>query len=203
MPAAPRAASASPSEPVLPGRCAWGKRQRLLRAPEFAAFLTSPAPWRAARFWLAVSVITPTLSPASPLAPIPPASALRFGITVSRRQARRAVARNTVKRVLREAARHRAPVLEAALAGKTLDILFRLKAPLPDPATAGWAQVKAQLRREADGLLEQLLAALQSGGPLPGAAQRPRQSLAQSARGREGARTPVRGARPAPKLSGV
>jgi RNase P protein component len=93
---------------------------------------------------------------------------LRFGITVSRRQARRAVARNMVKRVLRESARQRAPHLEAALAGQQVDVLFRLKAPLPDAAAAGWSDVKAQLRREADSLLGQLHDALRAGNPIAG-----------------------------------
>jgi hypothetical protein len=87
--------------------------------------------------------------------------------------------------VLREAARVRAPALEAALAGAALDILFRLKAPLPEPAAAGWSAVKAQLRREADSLLEQLLGVLRSDAPA--AALATRQSLAQSTRGRCGA----------------
>jgi len=173
---------------VLPGRCAWDKRQRLLRAPEFAAFAPPQPSWRAARQWLALSAIP--LSEPLPAAPAD-AAGVRFGITVSRRQARRAVARNMVKRVVREAARHRAADIESALAGTRIDVLFRLKAPLPEPSAAGWAAVKAQLRREADSLLEQLLGrALR--GPWdratpqrgPGHAARGRgDSLAQSAGG--------------------
>jgi ribonuclease P protein component len=104
----------------------------------------------------------------SPLPQAAGAAALRFGITVSRRQARRAVARNAVKRVVREAARQRAPVLEAALAGQSIDVLFRLKAPLPESAATGWTAVKAQLRREADSLLGQLLDVLRAGGKIAG-----------------------------------
>jgi len=81
---------------------------------------------------------------------------IRFGITVSRRQARRAVARNTVKRILREAARHGAASLATAAGRQPIDILLRLKAPLPDAGSAGWRPVKAQLRREADSLIAQL-----------------------------------------------
>ncbi len=99
------------------------------------------------------------------------------------------MARNVVKRVVREAARHRAAHLDAALGARSLDILFRLKAPLPEPSAAGWAQVKAQLRREADSLLGQLLDRVRSGskGP-PGATStrtkgRGGDSLAQSAGG--------------------
>lgn len=181
MHAAPRAASASLSKSVSPGRGTWGKRQRLLRPPEFAAFLPPQAPWRAARRWLAMSVTTPLAS--SPTAATAVGSGrVRFGLTVSRRQARRAVARNTVRRVLREAARTRAPLLEAALAVEALDILFRLKAPLPEPAAAGWSAVKAQLRREAESLLEQLLGVLRSCDSAGAAALFARQSLAQSTR---------------------
>jgi ribonuclease P protein component len=99
---------------------------------------------------------------------------LRFGITVSRRQARRAVARNAVKRVLRESARLQSPVLEAALADRQIDILFRLKAPLPAPVDAGWSELKRQLRREADSLLAQLLATLRAGEAIAGAPYRAR-----------------------------
>ena len=81
---------------------------------------------------------------------------VRFGITVSRRQARRAVARNAVKRVLREAARHGSERLSLAAGRQPVDVLLRLKAPLPDPASAGWRAVKAQLRRETDSLIIQL-----------------------------------------------
>jgi len=143
-----------------------------------------------------MSVISPVASP-------PTAGAARFGLTVSRRQASRAVARNTVRRVLREAARLQAPALEQALAGASVDILFRLKAPLPEPAAAGWGIVKAQLRREADSLLEQLLGQLRSGDMATALAQAARQSLAQSARKRGAAGTPERGALAAAGPAGI
>jgi len=167
---APRAASASPSEQQLPGRRAWDKRQRLLRAPEFAALSYPQAPWRASRRWIAMSA--QMLPPNSGISPLPaPPSDVRFGFTVSRRQARRAVARNTVKRVLREAARHGAAQLAAAAHSHRVDILLRLQAPLPDVTAASWMTVKAELRREAESLIEQLRRRLLS------------QSLAQSAVG--------------------
>jgi hypothetical protein len=99
------------------------------------------------------------------------------------------VARNVVKRVVREAARHRAAHLDAALGARSLDILFRLKAPLPEPSAAGWALVKAQLRREADSLLVQLLDRVRTGskGPPGRTSARTKghggDSLAQSAGG--------------------
>jgi len=94
--------------------------------------------------------------------------AVRFGITVSRRQARRAVVRNAVKRILREAARHAAAdltrQLDATLPARRLDVLLRLKAPLPQAGAAPWGAVKTGVRREADSLMDQLQGQL--GGPL-------------------------------------
>lgn len=84
------------------------------------------------------------------------ACSVRFGITVSRQQARRAVTRNTVRRVLREAARHAQEDLLAAAQHCRLDVVLRLKAPLPQAPVATWAELKAELRREADSLLAQL-----------------------------------------------
>ena len=89
------------------------------------------------------------------------APAIRFGATVGKRNARRAVDRNLVKRVLREAARHAAPQLEAACAprGLRLDVSFRLKSSRdrataePRVALAAWRRA---LREEADALLDQL-----------------------------------------------
>lgn len=78
---------------------------------------------------------------------------VRFGFTVGRRHARRAVDRALVKRVLREAARHAAPALVAAAPAAT-DVVLRLKAPLP--ATLSRARFKRELRAEADALLARL-----------------------------------------------
>jgi ribonuclease P protein component len=162
----------------LSGRRTWSKQQRLLREREFASFTYPQAPWRASRRWIAMSaLILPTPSLSNAAAPAAPAGAslararLRFGITVSRRQARRAVARNAVKRVLRESARHAADELSRLAPSQGVDVLLRLKAPLPEPASAGWSLVKQQLRREADGLMAQLCSHLraQARGPAPGA----------------------------------
>ncbi len=84
------------------------------------------------------------------------AAQVRFGMTVSRHQARRAFVRNTVRRVLREAARHASEELIAAARTRCVDIVLRLKAPLPERSQASWSSVKAELRRQADGLLEEL-----------------------------------------------
>ncbi len=107
---------------------------------------------------------------------------IRFGFTVSRRQARRAVVRNAVKRVLRESARHAAEQLQQAAGGRNIDVLLRLKAALPEAAAASWAHAKNGLRREADSLIEQLRAHLLG---IPGRedARAAAQTLAQSAIG--------------------
>jgi ribonuclease P protein component len=84
---------------------------------------------------------------------------VRFGSTVGKRNARRAVDRNLVKRIVREAARRAVPELEAACLrrGLRLDVSFRLKAARvagkePTSVTA-WRQ---SLREEAETLLERL-----------------------------------------------
>ena len=112
----------------------------------------------------------PGPSPSEAVGAPPPAQELRFGITVARHLVRRAMARNTVKRVLREAARHAASRLLAAVPRQRLHVVMRLKAPLPDRAAASWSAVKAELRRETDALLEQLLRELvrASSGRRPG-----------------------------------
>jgi ribonuclease P protein component len=173
MPGAPRAASASLSDSGPSGRRAWRKRQRLLRAPEFASFSLPQASWRATRRWIAMSVLMqpqslePVACAASAAAPV------RFGLTVSRRQAPRAAARNLVKRILRESARHAAGGLEAAAGSRRVDVLLRLKAPLPERGASGLPAIKVQLRREADSLMEQLARHLRSPSYIPERAQSP------------------------------
>ncbi len=90
---------------------------------------------------------------------------VRFGFTVPKRLARRAVQRALVKRVLREAARHAATTLEARSPAGGLDVVLRLKAALPAASALPLAQLKRQLREEADSLLRQY------GGHLAGAVQ--------------------------------
>jgi len=80
---------------------------------------------------------------------------VRFGLTVGKRLARRAVDRVLVKRILREAARHCAPQLEA-LTRRDLDIVLRLKAPLPERVTTTRTQLKRALREDADSVLRRL-----------------------------------------------
>jgi ribonuclease P protein component len=118
----------TPDEPAAataPRR--FGRRRRLRRPAEYAAVLAAPRErsLRAARHWLSmIATWTPD-----------PAPAVRFGVTVGRRNARRAVDRALVKRVVREAARHAAASLEAACGarGVRLDVAFRLKAARTTP----------------------------------------------------------------------
>jgi len=98
----------------------------------------------------------PCLLPAVCGEDLPARSRVRFGLTVARSHARRAVVRNTVKRVLREAAREASEALCRAVPALRIDVVLRLKAPLPDRGAANWSNVKAQLRREADSLIAQL-----------------------------------------------
>ncbi len=190
MRGAPRDASASPSDAVPAGR-GWSKAQRLLRAADFGALAATGTHWRSARRWLALGVRVPVSDSELPRDRVEPhealltAANLRFGLTVPRRQARRAVARNMVKRVLREAARHAAGRLATAASPARADALFRLKAPLPGAAACGWAELKRQLRGEADALLAQLEVYLLE--------RRPGGGLAQSA---DAARTPANPAVP-------
>jgi len=85
---------------------------------------------------------------------------VRFGITVGKRSARLSVLRALVKRVLREAARHAAPALDIAAGPRRVDVVIRLKSPLPSKAAMTRPQLKLVLREEADGLLAQLADAL-------------------------------------------
>lgn len=102
---------------------------------------------RAARHWLSMTAAWSCSD----------AAAVRFGITVGKRNARRAVDRALVKRIVREASRHAAPALEDQCRhrGLRLDVAFRLKARREpgEPSVSVWRQA---LRVEADGLLERL-----------------------------------------------
>jgi ribonuclease P protein component len=85
---------------------------------------------------------------------------VRFGLTVGKRNARRAVERALIKRVLRESARHAAPALDRAARERRVDLVLRLKAPCPAAVELTRPQFKRVLRAEADGLLAQLAAFL-------------------------------------------
>ena len=151
MRAGPRAASASASEPAIgtapPARF---PALRRLRAPaQFAAVTSDPQSLRAARRWLALAGrVQPWAADRS----VP----VRFGFTAAKRNARRACDRNSVKRVLREAARARIPDLDAAAGRRAVDVVLRLKAPPPARAALAHDAWKRELRAEADALLDEL-----------------------------------------------
>lgn len=89
------------------------------------------------------------------------AGRVRFGVTVGKRNARRAVDRVLVKRIVREACRRCAAAFEgcATEASVRIDISMRLKSPLADPQGPPLAMRKwrRQIRAEADGLLQDVL----------------------------------------------
>lgn len=89
---------------------------------------------------------------------------VRFGFTAARRFARLAVDRNTVKRVMREAARHNLTELDAAAAERQVDVVLRLKAAAPAQGRAAW---KTQLRAEAESLLAELARRLRQARTAP------------------------------------
>jgi RNase P protein component len=85
---------------------------------------------------------------------------VRLGLTISRKMARRAVDRTLVKRIVREAFRHRAaPLLRAAgKAGQRVDVVVRLKRTVAagtssQPSQRLW---RRELRESADALLSTL-----------------------------------------------
>lgn len=127
-----------------------GRDRRLRRPADYAGVLGAPRDLslRAARHWL---TMTAAWSPS----PLP---VVRFGVTVGRRNARRAVDRALVKRVVREASRHAAAGLEAACgrAQWRLDVAFRLKAARPAAAGTSTTAWRRALRSEADSLLQRL-----------------------------------------------
>lgn len=132
-------------------------RQQVLRKPgEFAAVAQARSAGGVHRSgrWLALGVRA--------IADAAPADAagegdrplLRLGLTVPRRYAKRAVDRNLIKRVVREAMRALRPNIEALAAPcARIDVVVRLKAPWPGAAAGSQRQLKGQLRQEADALL--------------------------------------------------
>jgi ribonuclease P protein component len=182
MRAAPRGESASRSElraPIRPIR-APTRTGKLRKPQQFAALAGDLATWRASRQWVAAAarVVPRPGEPGSegaiyetgdivehPTSSVGSESAtpgLRFGFTVARRQARRAVQRAMVKRLFREAARALAPELRAASRGQ-IDLVLRLRTPLPDRSHMTLSQLKRALRAEADSLIAQFARHLRAG----------------------------------------
>ena len=167
----PRAASASPSSsagdaPAAPSARGFRfhRSQRLLSTALFARLHKDGDPrLRAGRTWLSLAARIETAdsqTAGSVTQKHGPAVQVRFGVTVGKRNARRAVQRALVKRIVREAMRHAAPAIEAAIGSalprRTVDLVVRLKAPFPGPDAMRLAGFKRALRAEADQLLDGL-----------------------------------------------
>ena len=106
---------------------------RLHRPSEYAAALKGRRVARGALFVLNIPRESDANAPA------------RLGMIVAKRLARRAVTRNAIKRVLREAFRAQRHTLPQR------DFVFRLVAPV-EPSSL--TQLKKQVRAEADSLLK-------------------------------------------------
>lgn len=171
--AAPR--SDDPTVDTHPFR--FRRTQRLLSPAQFEHLRSAGHPkLRASRRWLSVALLVespaardrrsiPLQGPATQTAGSPSAGSassvrVRFGITVGKRNARRAVQRALVKRIAREAMRHAAPALERAAGGRAVDLVMRLKAPFPQPEAMPLAPFKRALRAEADQLLAMMASKL-------------------------------------------
>ena len=64
--------------------------------------------------------------------------------------------RAMVKRQLREAARNAAEALRPLAQGRSVDLVLRLRSPLPARSEMNLSELKRSLRMEADSLLAQL-----------------------------------------------
>jgi len=154
MPVAPRDAGVSqPDAASVDDRRRLPPARRLRSPAQFAAVTSDPKALRAGRGWLSMAC---RVQPGSTTTPV------RFGFTVARRLARRAVDRNTIKRTLREAARQHVAMLDAVAASRSVDIVLRLKRPVGEAGPMSRASWKATLRGEADWLLRQLAARLRA-----------------------------------------
>ncbi|HUL67742.1 MAG TPA: ribonuclease P protein component [Burkholderiaceae bacterium] len=132
---------------------AFSRAQRLRSEAEFAAVAQAgPDSIRLSQRWFML-IAKPAASTETVTAP--PARCVRFGLTVGKRLARRSVDRVLIKRILREAARHSVPGL-TAVAATDLNIVLRLKAPLPPRESTPRRQLKRVLRADADSVLRRL-----------------------------------------------
>jgi ribonuclease P protein component len=75
--------------------------------------------------------------------------------------ARRAVERNLVKRILREAARLTLPQLNRAAAARRIDVVLRLRSAFPRAEEMSLAAFRRALRGDADLVLQRLIAQLE------------------------------------------
>jgi ribonuclease P protein component len=145
-------------------RYGFASLRRLKTPAEFSALLRAPRERsiRAERQMLSINVAwTAVALDASGGNKL---GSVRFGVTVGKRNARRSVDRVLVKRIVREACRHRADAFEdcAAQAATKIDIALRLKTPLVDAqgnrlAMSAW---RRQIRTDAESLLQDALTRL-------------------------------------------
>jgi ribonuclease P protein component len=135
--------------------------RRLKTPAEFSSLLRAPreSSIRAERQMLSINTVW--VAAASGPVGGTKAGDVRFGVTVGKRNARRSVDRALVKRIVREACRHRAAAFEdcAAQGSARIDVALRLKAPLVNEEGAPLAMRawRRQVRAEADGLLQEVL----------------------------------------------
>lgn len=165
MPAAPKAASNWRSERQDARAITPRRRRRLTQPAQFAAVANARGPQglRGSRHWLALSCKLgqqelPAVVADSSASPALRLAALRLGLTVPKRLARRAVDRNLIKRVVREAMHAVVASIEADMA-KTLDaldVVIRLKTALPPVERLPRAQLRRQLHLEAHELFDAL-----------------------------------------------
>jgi ribonuclease P protein component len=138
----------------------FSRAHRLQSEAQFAAVAQAgPESIRLSQRWfvLIAKPVVPTETTDAP-----PVARVRFGLTVGKRLARRSVDRLLIKRILREAARHSRPRL-VELARSDLDVVLRLKAPLPAREATPRAQLKRALRDDADAVLRRLVDRLIAG----------------------------------------
>lgn len=155
MRAAPKAASNWPSKPAASGagrhlaarvaaimRATFPSAARLHRPSEFASALKGRRLARGALF----VVNTPRPAPQGGQADGDACTGPRLGLIIAKRFAAQSVTRNAIKRVWREAFRHKQHILPCR------DYVIRLNAKV---AMQSLTQLKKQVRAEADALLEQ------------------------------------------------
>lgn len=145
-------------------RYGFSSSRRLKTPAQFSALLRAPRERsiRAERQMLSINAAWVPAQSATDKAG--PTGGVRFGVTVGKRNARRSVDRVLVKRIVREACRHRADAFEesAARSFVRIDIALRLKSPLVDKRGAPLAMRawRRQIRADADSLLQDVLTRL-------------------------------------------
>lgn len=144
-------------------RAALVKIDRRLRTPaQFAAVASARSPYRlqGARRWLALTAYW-VRGTSAVLSETDCRTSARLGLVVPKRWARRALDRNLVKRIAREAMHKAGPELDMAAklavnAATRLDVVIRLRAPLPSVHDVPRARLRTLLRVEVDALLSAL-----------------------------------------------